>query len=447
MSARLAGLVVVFTMGCEDPHVRVELRQPCADCAPGSDAGMEEDGGADAGPMPWGTWAATLDVPSCPDGGLLEVNSLEDRLDDAGLMTSGSSLSFPEALWLARNRPGPDTITFDPQLFPAESPATIRLTGTHRLPSDLPDTCIDARNRGVIVDWGDPPSSDTLTIWGLGQGSLQVGLVLLNPPGLLVVQHSQVAGCRLGTDGRRRVAGPAAYSIRSVEATIGPGNVIANGAWMSTTVLRQNDLGFDSLTQVHLSDFFLLRCDVPLPYVLGKWVTIEDNVITTASLSLFRDGVVVMRNNRVGIDRQGRLLGASGDGVAISGYGVDAVATIGPGNVITGAPNGVGIIGLATVEITQNSIWGNTNGIAGATNVSPPVISSLDGGVASGTCATQGRVELFSDRAGQGERFLGSTQCTSTWTATVVPEPGRHLTATLTTPQRQTSPFSMPVAF
>lgn len=425
----LAGLLGALSFGCADPHVRVELRLPCTTCF---DAGL-----------PWGTWAATLDVPLCTDGGVLEVNTLEDRLEDPGLTQPGPSLSFPEALWLARNRPGPDIITFDPQVFPAQAPATLLLTARHRLPSDLAETCIDARNRGVVVDWGESPPRDSFAIWGLGQGSLQVGLVLINLPSMLEAHGSQVAGCRLGTDGTRLATGPDVFSIRSSNATVGPGNVFARGAWMSATILRENDLGFDSHTGAQWSQPVLLRCDPP---AMGQRVIVEDNVMPSAALSLFREGVVVMRHNRVGIDRHGQPLPTAGFGLHISGYGVDATATIGPGNLITAAADGVSNNG-ATVEITQNSIWGNMNGIASTAMVEPPVISSIDGGVVTGTCAVAGRIELFSDFAAQGERFLTATTCTSTWTTTVDPEPGRNLTATLTDLQRQTSPFSLPIAF
>ena len=443
MRAFFAGSFACLVLGCSDhPQVRVELSRcwpKACDSTPCVDAGV--DAGVAAA---WGSWAASLSVPSCIDGGLLIVNTLEGTLLDTTITAPpGPTLSLPEALWVARNRPGPDTIAFSESVFPSSAPGTIRLGSGPQLPQDLTEVCIDARNRGVIVDWAGLVNPNLNHIWGLTEGSVQIGLVLVNTPSPQYVIRSQVAGCRVGTDGLTASAN-GFFALTGTGAMIGPGNAIGGGAWFSDSEIFENDLNHDPLTHVTLPRAFIVRCDPPM-------VHIRNNVAAGFDLSLFRTGEVTMNGNSIGVDRQRRPVGGtSSTGISISGYASTAYAFIGPNNVITGREYAVTVFSPTVVQVAQNSIWGNTNGIA-STAVSPPVIVSVDGGFVEGTCATPGLIELFSDRGNQGEIYMTSTTCGTTWQATVPRQPGRNVTATLTEAGGRaghgTSNFSAPVSF
>ncbi|MHB8875038.1 MAG: hypothetical protein ACYC8T_15240, partial [Myxococcaceae bacterium] len=82
-----------------------------------AEPGGEPDGGAEA--PPWGRHVAALGLPDCPAAApVMVVNTLDTglsggrRIDDPAL--AGPVLSFPQAMWIAANRPGPDTVRFDP---------------------------------------------------------------------------------------------------------------------------------------------------------------------------------------------------------------------------------------------------------------------------------------------------------------------------------------------
>lgn len=162
--------------------------------------------------QPWGAFAAALDVPACPPGPVLVVDTTSDELDGpttlADPLEAGPTLSLVEALWIADNRPGPDTITFDAAVFPVEAPATILFSGQRVVPSPSLEVCLDGRGRGVVLDWApaaQPQPEDRYSpspyLPTLGTGSLWVGLTLLRVPSqLFVFDTAQLAGCA----GRRR---------------------------------------------------------------------------------------------------------------------------------------------------------------------------------------------------------------------------------------------------
>jgi len=100
------------------------------------------------------------------------VTTPQDRL--AGPPTAASlddldpgltDLSLREALTIAANTPGSDLVTFDRDVFPSGSPATIALA------SELPalvsaHTVVDARDAGVIIDVAEPYAGPLVRVSG-----------------------------------------------------------------------------------------------------------------------------------------------------------------------------------------------------------------------------------------------------------------------------------------
>ncbi len=406
----------------------------------------------DAGAVPplplWGDYSTALNVPACAEAPVLMVNTNSDELEVGMTLAdpalAGPTLSLPEALWIAFNRPGPDSIFFDPQVFPVDAPATIDMMHRHELPQDLVQACIDARGRGVIVDWGAPDGGlyDFRSIWGVGAQSLQIGLVLLHLPSRQTVM-GQIAGCRVGTDGVRLAEGPDGFVLGASGGIIGPGNVITGAVRSNGTHILSNAFHADPLTQTIFSGSAALRCD-------GTTSRVQDNVFQSVTLYLFRDGNVAFDNNLVGINRNGDPLPIQGPGVTISSYAVDATALIGPDNVIANAGTGIFISGDGPVTVTKNRIVKNGIGIvySAAAPIMPPTILQLAGTTVRGTCPSAGRVEIFSDDLDQGEQLVGEVDCvaTSEWMTTIAPSTRKNLTATLTDLNRRTSAFSTPYA-
>lgn len=441
----LSFVVALAGLGCRDLKVPVELDRcwPVEQCTQATDAGW--------GTMTWGDYASTLDVPLCAPAQTLVVTTTSATLDVGTSLVdpaqAGPELSLPEALWLAFNRPGPDTILFDATVFKVDAPATITMPQAGQLPRDLVDTCIDGRGRGVIVDWGRPDAGSVAhadAIWGVGAGSLQVGLVLLNPPYGQSV-HGQVAGCRLATDGETAAVGASSYPAL-VSGLIGPGNVLFRGVQLSSGVMRGNYINYDPLTGAQFGDDATVQ-------VSGSNGIIEDNVLSGLFVSLFYSGEVTIRNNWVGVTPSGVRLRTRAGGVTISSYAgpitmTTASATVGPGNVITAGVTGISGIGAGRLRITRNRIFGNQNGIeySQASPLAAPTISAADQGVVRGTCATTGHVEVFADSGNQGEQFIGETDCaTGTWSLPFIRPSLPNVTATLTDPQGHTSRFSEPL--
>ncbi|MBI3184257.1 MAG: hypothetical protein HYZ28_19155 [Myxococcales bacterium] len=419
---------------------------------PAADAGSEPDAGRAA--QPWGSYVGALGLPSCPPGALLEVSDTTTELTGGRSLSdpaaAGPSLSIVEAMWIAANRPGLEVIRFGAEAFPPEAPGVIRPTEADELPADLGPLCLDARDRGVVVDWGRSATACTRRcIWSLGPGSLMAGLVLLRMPASLEVAGGQVAGCRLGTDGAAAI-----YSLKAavVEArsgaVVGPHNVLSDAvglrvsAGQSNVLVIRNDFGWDPVTRVDL--VLLVGAE------LHGDVTLDDNVFGPAVVKplLLEDGAALarLRNNRFGVDRDGAPFGRSSSGLALGA----GAAEVGPFNVFRGLPAAISVGDAARVRISRNSITGNALGIVFQTSpqVPPPSVNSADASGVRGSCLVDGLVEVFSDIGDQGEQFLGDVTCItgSPWSIALAPPRGRNVTATITRPTGQTSAFSAPLA-
>jgi hypothetical protein len=411
----------------------------------------------------WGAYAAGLDVPECPEAPVLTVDTTEDQRDGgadiAERAEAGPELSLTEALRLAHNRAGPDTIRFDGEVFPAREPGTIQM-GTDSLMGGtmlrVEQVCIDARGRGVVVDWGDPLDSRPSAVWSLGPGSLQVGLVMLHVPWQQSAFDSQIAGCRYHQDGTEALHGPEP-EVASLggESVFGPGNAMAvqgtieaRGTDPNITV-RDNYYGLDPVTRRRFQvewrlDFFSASGDAT--------ALVTNNVIAARLVSL-RNGQsgsrATFEDNFIGVDRTGTPLGDELRGPRVDSFGIPT--TFGPGNVIRNTTVAVEIDPSAQVQITRNRIHDNGTAIRYQPPGSPvpvPRIGEVTEDRVTGECDVSGTVEVFSDEGDQGETFVGEASCDPSAGFTLsLPEPipsGLNATATLTDEQMRTSPFSEP---
>lgn len=404
---------------------------------------FEVDGGSAEQPS-WGVWAAGLSVPPCPDGRVWIVNSTTEELD-AGLSPDGGpALSFTEAMKRAQAMTGPDTILFDAEVFPHDRPGRILLT--HALfADDASPLCIDGRNRGVVFEW----SATRLPfpqVWSLRNGSLQVGLTLLNPPYQMMLLASQVAGCRLGTDGTHSLERGVSTVMLAEGATFGPGNVITGvqyalrvDATPGTLVrIQDNFFGYDPITRLT----FAPRTAVS---IRSGDVDVARNVfvaqyISVSTALLFGPSTLEFTENRVGIDFQDRPLPGALLLDAWSGTNV-----VGPGNVVRSSEIAIRLndVGSKTL-LTRNSFPPDSIEWADGGSVPPPNITEASTHMVSGTCPVSGTVEVFGVFDG-GTAFLGAVPCGESFSFPSVAPVGDMVTATLTDLQGVTSRFSSPV--
>ncbi len=114
------------------------------------------------------------------------VTTTMDRLAGPASMTSVDEVTEPglslrEALTIAGNRDGAQTILFDSKVFPASAPATIMLDSTLEVAGE--GTRIDARNRGVALETADGP---LLRFTGDGQALLGATVIGGTGPRILL---------------------------------------------------------------------------------------------------------------------------------------------------------------------------------------------------------------------------------------------------------------------
>ncbi|MHB8874800.1 MAG: hypothetical protein ACYC8T_14015, partial [Myxococcaceae bacterium] len=337
-----------------------------------------------------------------------------------------------------------------PGVFPVDAPATILLSAADELPADVGQVCIDGRDRGVVFDWTqDGVVCQTGCFWWLTKRSLQVGVTLLHLPNPLVVSDSQVAGCRLGTDGVEGFYSLRASTVEAYDsARVGPGNVFSDPVAVRVLTgargveIRGNDFGFDPLTRTSLGLIVGIE--------LNGAAAIDGNLFGASTAEPLRvpqaGASAVLTKNLLGADRTGAPLPGGGRGLTLAMGSFE----VGPGNVIRGTPTAVKVGDGARVRLTRNAITGNGRGIAfdGAAPLLPPAITSASAERVAGTCPGAGTIEVFSDAAEQGELFVGAASCVAGGGFELLaPVPGgRNVTATLTDANGRTSTFSSPVA-
>jgi len=300
--------------------------------------------------------------------------------------------SFRWALQAARSG---DVITFDPAVFPPSAPATIAVD--HVLPSlTQGNLTIDGSDAGVILDGQRITEPD---VWGLeiiSNGNTIRGLQIVNFSGIGIIV---VGGAQHNTIGGDRTIG---------SGPLGQGNLCSG-----------NNGG-------------ICLWDEGTSY----------NTIT---------------GNLIGTDVTGTEPFGNIDGMFLS----DGAShnTVGPDNVIAyNRENAIVIQGSDSVgnRMTQNSIhdnaWGGIQLLEGGNDeLPPPLIASFDwvAGVVTGTACPNGTIEIFSDSGNQGEHSVGQVladEAGAFWFVSESPFTEQHLTATVTSPAGDTSPFSLAIS-
>jgi len=422
--------------------------------------------GDPASPMPWGQWAATQNLPDCPAGSPeLLVTTTTDELEGGTTLAdpanAGSFLSLVEALTIAANRAGPDTILFDEAVFAPDSDASILFDGDPSLPNTSA-VCIDARNRHVHLRFSETCGNRCMATFS--GGSLLLGLEIdahVGGDNKWFLNASQAAGCLLTAD----AFSAGAFMLMGTGSVVGPGNyfksgpfnnnesgVVTDGLFCTAPVVRDNYFGYDPRT-ARAEGFGSIGTGVLV------WVpmTITGNVFAGLTDPLWfgalsEAGDVVFSENWVGVDKAGNPTLPCGLKGPLSNQGR---LIIGPNNVIAHNDLGVEIRSNAyPVRVTHNSIYANqTAGISYLTGwagegPTPPTLTAVTTTRVTGSCAEAGDVELFADDGNQGQTFLATTPCTVgvDFSLSVIPPSGRNLTATVTNAVGYTSRFSSPWA-
>lgn len=354
------------------------------------------DAGVDAGTQldlerGWGRFAQSLPIQACDGGAQLVVDTLDDLLEGGPLLNdrsaAGATLSLREAIFLAANTPGPHRIAFDPRVFPAGDAAVIRVSDASlRFPNQsLQNTCIDARDRGVIVEFAFPAPCEALCMWSMGAGSQLTGLVIKGNAGKMLVGGALIAGNRFAVEYQALEAYPG--------AVIGPWNVFGHGDYgvrvdlSSPTPVRieGNFFGVEpgTLENTHLT----------VSAVVFDAVSFTDNT-SGALLELSGAGGEVSRN----VFHKSRfdlVLTAGGAGWAL-----------GPGNIFEG---GVSIVRGGS-NGPGNRLFANT--FVGEVFSDGLIAPPTDGGAGSitGDCPGAGTVEVYA-RADATWSAVGTAGC------------------------------------
>lgn len=253
--------------------------------------GAQDVPDASASTMPWGEYAATLNVPQSPDGGLLIVDTLDDELEGGPSLSSrdqaGARLSFREALTIAANGGGPHSVLFDPEVFPVDGTQVVLLRRDLSFPQ-ASQVCIDGRGRGVTFAW-KPSGTDPLVtdVWDLLDGSLQVGITLRDVPWTPNI-FGQMAGCRLIGGTGIRLFGRASFGPGNVLGPSGPEVIVQSDSLFTT--IDGNFFGYDPTS------------GRAMPYALGinsiGLTKMTHNVVlSSASFSRFGSGSTIAHNH------------------------------------------------------------------------------------------------------------------------------------------------------
>ena len=280
----------------------------------------------------WHDYVRTLELPTCAPGTTLVITSTDSVLDGGPGITSlaeaGATLSFVEALWWSQNIGGPFTIRFDPTVFTDVATPHILLDASQQnWPETIASTCIDGRNATVVIEVINPRDplamcSDHCGNFTLDHSQL-IGVTWLTPYEsrnlfgwhLAIMNGSQVAGCRLGTDGLTNTS-PATYgSFQLGGATLGPGNAIGGGTWAVAAsgafALVGNYLGYDPVTRTSLSVYIAARIQGP--------GLVADNVFLANDIQCWVSDPLnaTVRNNWFGRNPTGTTVEPSSTGVLV----------------------------------------------------------------------------------------------------------------------------------
>jgi hypothetical protein len=338
---------------------------------------------------------------SLPEIGTIVVTSTED--DGEGTLRRALIMATPE-----------DVITFDPQIFPPENPATIYPL-TPLPPLQRGDLTINASNAGVIIDGSKGQDENYFA-----------GLTIQSANN--IIAGLQIINCRVyNTDPEHEGPAGAGILIQGFNATgniIGGDRAVGSGPVGQGNLLSANVWGLD------------IQAGASGNIVSG-------NLIGT-------DSSGANRHQRGGND-SGMIIENSSNNI------------IGPDNIIAFNSFAAMYIGAAphipiNVEaqfntVTGNSIFNNGSGIEllpdGNKGIVSPRITyfNLAQGIVRGSTCPGCIVEIFSDRGNQGRDFEGRVQADENGSFNF--EAGKSLTgpnitATATDADGNTSAFSSP---
>jgi hypothetical protein len=292
-------------------------------------------------------------------------------------------------------QPG-DTITFDPAVFPPQSPVRIALE------SELPwlsqgHLTVDASDAGVILDGSRAGEEWTGGVIIDSEGNTLRGLQILHFTGAGIILRENAGHNIIGGD-REVGSGP-----------LGQGNLSSDNA---------DGLGL-----------FGARANTILGNLVGTDVTGQNPLANRVAGMFLQDGA---RENVIGPDN---VIAFNGD------IGVDVRTEDSTGNTITGN------------AIHDNAVGGIRLPPGAGFAPSPPVLWDFD--LAAGTLAGAAsdcagcRIEIFSDGGNQGAVCEAQVAADSKGAFALSvgrPLAGPSLTATVTTANGATSAFSDPTA-
>lgn len=402
-----------------------------------------------------------------------------------------------------------DSIIFHPEVFPADAPATISLSGTLPTLAAGSDR-VDGSGAGVIVDGAHlglncfEIDSDDNAITGLQIQTCRTGIVLK-----AAARNNMIGGPAEGE--RNVISGNAAVGIRvDGSANVIQGNYIGTDA--SGTMSRPNRM--EGIWVAPGAQDNLIGGSNP-----GEGNIISGNSLFGVSISGLGAKGNMVKGNYIGVDVTGRVAlkdrygvvldngaqnniiggsapgeanvisGNQSGGVLIRGSGTNDNLIIGnfigtdssrsealgqgtgiwllegaQGNIIGGTGDGEGnviahngIYGLLIEDadttgntIRGNSIHSNSRGSivsedGGNMGLAPPIIDAVD--PVQGTACANCIVDIYSDSADEGEVYEGSTKADADGRFIFDEAPsGPFVTATATDANGNTSTFSNPFA-
>jgi parallel beta-helix repeat protein len=398
-------------------------------------------------------------------GAPLVVTTSIDDLDGPQSMTDVSQaggaadLSLREAILIANNHGGADTITFDPSIFPPDAPVAIDVDingglGALSVVSGA-GTTIDATGAGVVLEGG-----------GVVRG-VTFGLQLHAPDqkviGLNVHEFTAAAGegwkgiCVSGLGAERLVLDRLLVSCLGDDST-SPQTIRLeqsnHAAVVDCQVTANRSYAIAGVGVLSSGDVLVQgnringgRSTVYLGITTG--VSIRGNDLRSSV-----SGAAVMIYNSSAAEIFGNVIeDNAGDGIEV----YDACDSITVHNNLITLNVRNGVWSLSPLTVLSNQI--TTNGGLGiqysSIRASPPVVTGFDGTTVVGTTDLPdgSTVEVFVDPDEEGALLVGTDSASGGTFAVAVTLPnslpGRHLTATVTTPTdpRTTSPFSVPFSF
>ena len=269
----------------------------------------------------------------------------------------------------------------------------------------------------IALDGSAAPSAHGLSIFSAGNVVRGLSVYGFTGSGIRVIadaaQNNQIEGNFLGVDpsGASGPVGLVGISLTALtgDATGATGNTVGGAAPSQRNLISANQIG--------------------LSIVFSQNNTVEGNYIGTDT-----SGAGALPNTLQGVRFSNLALGNTITGNIIAfnnSFGVEVDGASAVNNTITGN------------SIHSNGSFGIVLFSGGNADLAPPVVTAA--GSASGTACANCKVEVFSDDAGQGRIFEGSTDANGSgdWSFAGAVS-GPNVTATATDASGNTSPFSEP---